>query len=145
MKPKLYFVAVVLLPSLLDGIVTLLGQSHEYWSNYSKINEAAPITFLTYGPWIFLLSVLLYTLVLAAIIYKLPKWWSIGAGLFFFMSHSSGFESWVPYIMVEKMHIPYGYWWFVNIAYLLLMAIIIALTLRKWLVADSATRRAKQK
>lgn len=145
MKPKLYFVAVVLLPSLLDGIVTLLGQSHEYWSNYSKINEAAPITFLTYGPWIFLLSVLLYTLVLAAIIYKLPKWWSIGAGLFFFMSHSSGFESWVPYIMVEKMHIPYGYWWFVNIAYLLLMAIIIALTLRKWFVADSATRRAKQK
>ena len=88
MKPKLYFVAAVLLPSLLDGIVTLLGQSGEYWSNYSKVNEAAPITFLTYGPWIFLLSVLLYTLVLATIIYKLPKWWSIGAGLFFYRANT---------------------------------------------------------
>lgn len=143
MKPKFYFIMAVLLPSLLDGIVTLLGQSSEYWSNYSKINEAAPITFLTYGPWVFLLSILFYTAVLAVIIHKLPKWWSIGAGLFFCMSHSSGFGSWVPYIMVEKMHLPYGYWWFVNIAYLLLMAILIALALRKWLIAEPAERRVK--
>lgn len=143
MKPKFYFIAAVLLPSLLDGIVTLLGQPNEYWSNFSKINEAAPISFLSYGPWIFLLSVLVYTAVLAAIIYKIPKWWSIGVGLFFCMSHSSGFESWVPYIMVEKMHISYDYWWYVSVMYLLLMAILVSLGMRKWLIADLAKKKTK--
>jgi hypothetical protein len=145
MKPKFYFIAAVLFPSLLDGIVTLLGQSNEYWSNFSKINEAAPITFLTYGPWIFLLSVLIYTAVLAAIIYKLPRWVSLGVGLYFFIAHSSGVESWIPYIMVEKMHISYDYWYYVSGAYELMIVILLLLGIRKWLIADFAKQKDVKK
>jgi uncharacterized BrkB/YihY/UPF0761 family membrane protein len=141
MKSKLYFVVAALIPSLLDGIVTLIGQPTSYWSDFSKIDEAAPFTFLTFGPWIFLLSIVLYTAIVGLIIYKLPKWPSLGIGLFFFMAHSNGVQGWIGSIVVEKAPFLYGYWWYISIIYSLLVVALISFGLYKWL-SDKKTNRA---
>jgi hypothetical protein len=145
MKPKLYFVAAVLLPSLLDGIVTLVGQPSSYWSDFSKIDEASPLTFLTFGPWIFLLSIVIYTAFLALVIYKLPKWLSIGVGLFFCMAHSNGVQGWIASIIVEKVHFLYEYWWYISVVYSLIIVILVSLGLRKWLLSEFIVKKQKVK
>jgi hypothetical protein len=145
MKPKFYFIAAVLLPSLLDGVVTLIGQPNSYWTDFSKIDEASPVTFLMFGPWVFLLSVVVYTLLLALLIYKLPKWVSIGVGLFLCMSHSSGIQSWAPYIITEKMQYLYDYWWYISVAYSLIIGILVAISLREWLLTEFSIKKQKTK
>lgn len=136
MNPKLYFIAAALFPSLLDGIITLIGQPNEYWSNFSKIDEAAPLTFLSFGPWIFLLSVLVYTAILALVIYKLPRWISVGVGLFFCLAHSNGVQGWIASVIVDKMQFMYEYWWYISILYSLVIVILVTLGLRKWLLFE---------
>ena len=143
MNPKLYFIAAVLLPSLLDGIITLIGQPGEYWADFSKIDEAAPLTFLSFGPWAFLLSVIVYTAILAVVLYKLPRWVSIGAGIFLCMAHSNGVQGWVAAIIVDKMQFLYEYWWYISVVYSLVIAFLVALGLRVWLQSEFTQKKRK--
>lgn len=143
MKQKLYFVIAALIPSLLDGIITLVGQPASYWSDFSKIDEGAPLTFLMYGPWIFLLSVVVYTVLLGLIIYKLPKWISLGVGLFFFMAHSNGVQGWIGPIIMDKAQFLFDYYWYITVLYSFVVVIIISFGMYKWLSheANMATKK----
>lgn len=143
MNPKLFFIAAVLIPSLLDGVITLVGQPSEYWADFSKIDEAAPLTFLSFGPWVFLLSVLVYTAILAVILYKLPRWVSIGAGIFLCMAHSNGVQGWIAALVVERMQYLYDYWWYISVVYSLIIALLVALGLRAWLQSEYTQKKRK--
>jgi len=145
MKPKLYFVIAALIPSLLDGIITLIGQPISYWSNFNKIDEGAPLTFLMYGPWIFLLSVAVYTVMLGIIIYKLPQWISIGVGLFFFMAHSNGVQGWIGPIILEKAQFLFDYYWYIAVSYSFIVAIIMSFGVYMWLGHNAGTITKKKR
>lgn len=99
MKPKTaewLFVPAALVV-LVDILFTLIGQSPEYWSNFSLANEANPIGHwaLTAHPLLFLLLAAPYLLLIYLLIKRLPTL----AGLTFILSiiigHTVGGSSWV--------------------------------------------------
>ncbi|MEX0676045.1 MAG: hypothetical protein WD063_03150 [Pirellulales bacterium] len=69
---------------ILDGTLTLCGQSAEYWQgNYENVNESHPVfrLFLQYHPGVFAAGVLLVHLVLAGLILLLPQTLALGTSI----------------------------------------------------------------
>ncbi len=130
MKSKSIFVIAVLLPNVIDHIVTLLGQPSEYWQNYAKSNEAALITLLGHGPIIFIIGSIVYISILAFLLFKLPSKYSLPLGIFAFVGHAWGSASWIPGILYS--HNINANEWVVSLVYFLVLSIFLSLGIGKW-------------
>jgi hypothetical protein len=99
-KNPLFF--AFLLPALVDGTVTLLGQNPEYWSN-KVVNEASPAYyFLLTSPWLFLVGSLVWFVFWYWLFKKLKEPYNLFFMFLFIAGHSWGSSSWIWKIMKEN-------------------------------------------
>lgn len=103
-NPKLLFTIAALLPIPIEAIGILLYQNASYWTDYSTVrpglNTAGEFIY-SHGPLYIILLGGLYLLVAGLIIYLLPRLFSITAGLFFWLSHATGFAQVISYDTVR--------------------------------------------
>jgi hypothetical protein len=96
---------IVLIPLILVMVVdiafTIIGQSKDYWQNYSNFNEANPMgqILLSAGPIYTVIFSALYILLIIFLIKKLPKPLNIMIYIGFFVGHIWGGVSWLPEIL----------------------------------------------
>lgn len=83
---------------LFDVILTLVGQSSEYWAgNLSEAKELNPLflLFLSKGPDIFLVATATYILILVVILFIIPLRISILTAFIFSIAHLIGVTGWI--------------------------------------------------
>ena len=85
---------------ILDGAVTLLGQSVEYWSgDYVRVNEASP-TFnhlLQIHPAVYVFGILVWAVVFVGIILLLPDTLALIVSIAVTFGHTVGAATWLLY------------------------------------------------
>ena len=90
----------------LDAVLTLRGQSAEYWAgNYARVNELSP-TFhhlLAYHPLAFVAGILAWLLIFGTIILLLPRMLALAMSLAVTIGHTWGATTW----LLHRFH--YGY------------------------------------
>ncbi len=90
----------------LDAVLTLRGQSAEYWAgNYAWVNELSPSFhhWLSFHPLVFAVGFLGWVLVFAALILLLPRTLALATSLAVTVGHTWGATTWLLY----RFH--YGY------------------------------------
>jgi hypothetical protein len=83
---------------LLDVILTLAGQSREYWAgNFSEAKELNPLFhwFLSNGPDVFLVATVAYILLLVAIIFLIQLRIALMTAYIASIAHLIGVASWM--------------------------------------------------
>jgi len=85
--------------ALMDGGITLAGQTREYWSDYQQTNEMSPIfaAVLRIHPLAFVLAVLIWIAGFCLLIRFLPGRLSLVTSVSFMTGHFMGFLTWVFY------------------------------------------------
>ena len=103
LPPSLVFVA--LLPCLLDGILTLIGQAPSYWLKHAFVNEADALGhyLLTVGPYAFVFALIAWAALLGLAMWRLPVRFSLPLWLWVFVTHMSGSSSWVRAILERRI------------------------------------------
>ena len=83
--------------AVLDGLLTIAGQSAVYWSNHSASNEANPVfsALLQSHPMAFLAGLTLWLVLLAAIIVVLPRMFALILSITITFGHTIGSGSWL--------------------------------------------------
>ncbi len=125
------FIPLILVIGL-DLIFTTIGQPEYYWQNHSFFNELNPISqiLLSAGPVYWILISVLYTMLVLFLIANLPKPLNIMTAVAFFLGHAWGSASWVSEIIYKFFFVETNYW-FVNIIYFIIIAIISGFCLNK--------------
>jgi hypothetical protein len=86
------------LMGLLDGTLTLAGQSTDYWAgHYAAVNELSP-TFnhlLAYHPLAFVAGLAGWIALFVCLILLLPQTLALTAGIAIAMAHTAGACSWI--------------------------------------------------
>lgn len=107
--------------AIIDGLLTVAGQSAVYWSNHSASNEANPVfaALLQGHPAAFIAGLLLWLVMLTTIILVLPRIFALILSITITFGHTIGSGSWL------FNHFDFGY----NLAnaYYLLSACILGL------------------
>lgn len=136
-KNPLYFAFVF--PALIDGIVTLLGQSPEYWSG-RVVNEASPTYyFLLTSPWLFLFGSVIWFLFWYWLFGRLKEPLNLFFMFLFIAGHSWGSSSWIWKIMkdnriyVRANQISVIIVWCVSVLYFALIALFATYCLRVYM------------
>lgn len=133
-KNPLYF--AFLFPALTDGIITLVGQTPEYWSN-KTVNEASPAYyFLLASPWLFILGSIIWFVFWYWIFKKIKEPISLTLMFLFIAGHSWGSTSWIwnlmkrngIYISGNQTSIMLA--WFIPLIYFLLIGLFATYCLR---------------
>jgi hypothetical protein len=90
---------IVLLVMLMDGFVTLFGQSWQFWQNSKYVNEIDPLWrfFLAKGVISFIGAYLLYVVTALLIASVAPRFIGITILFWLLLSHFCGVESWLVY------------------------------------------------
>lgn len=84
-----------LLPALVDGFVTLIGQDTSYWTN-RIINEASPAYyFLLVSPWFFIAGSIVWFVFWYGMFKRLKEPWNLFLMFLFIVAHSWGSSSWI--------------------------------------------------
>ena len=97
-KNPLYF--AFLLPAIIDGFLTLFGQSSQYWSANRIVNEASPVYyFLLHSPWLFVLGSFFWFAFWYWIFKRLKEPFNLFIMFLFISGHSWGSSSWIWNIM----------------------------------------------
>jgi hypothetical protein len=89
---------VPVLLAVLDGSVTLIGQSNAYWSgDHSQVLEGTPgfRTLLTYGPAAYIAGLTLWVLAFVGMILLLPSTLALAVCIMFTLGHTLGAFSWL--------------------------------------------------
>ena len=89
---------VPVLLAVLDGSVTLIGQSEAYWAgDHSKVLEGTPgfRILLTYGPAAYVLGLMAWVLAFVGMILMLPSTLALAICLQFTLGHTIGAFSWI--------------------------------------------------
>ena len=83
--------------AVLDGLLTIVGQSAVYWSNHSASNEANPVfaALLQGHPVAFLAGLILWLAMLTAIILVLPRMFALILSIAITFGHTIGSGSWI--------------------------------------------------
>lgn len=99
MKNRLMFFAMTQYLILLDSIATLANADPGYWQTHLYTDELNPIGsfFLNQGPFAYIAFIIVYLIIVALLIAKLPLKWAFGVGLLFWIGHTIGFMSQGPY------------------------------------------------
>ena len=119
-----------LFPAVVDGIVTLLGQSPEYWTN-RVVNEASPAYyFLLVSPLLFILGAILWFLFWYWAMKRLKEPFNLFLMFVFIAGHSWGSSSWLMGILKRAgIYIPSNQisvitaWSFLVVYFLLISAL----------------------
>lgn len=96
-KPHTFLLPCIFL-WLLDVILTLVGQSSEYWAgNFSEAKELNPLFhwFLSNGPGIFLVAAIAYILLLVVIFFLVPLRVGIITAYIVSIAHLIGAAGWM--------------------------------------------------
>jgi hypothetical protein len=94
-------IGLCLVPTLLaglDGSVTLIGQSAEYWAgDHSRVLEGTPgfRMLLTYGPAAYIAGLTVWVLAFVGMILLLPSTPALAVCLMFTLGHAIGAFSWL--------------------------------------------------
>ncbi len=81
--------------ALIDGLITLVGQSPAYWTG-KAVNEASPAYyFLLASPLLYLLGGVIWFVLWYWIFTKLKEPFNVFVALFFIVAHSWGSSSWI--------------------------------------------------
>lgn len=92
-----------LLPAVVDGFLTLFGQSKNYWQNTSLVNEASPVyVFLVLSPWLFILGSVVWFLIWYRVIKAVKEPFNFGLMFLFIAGHSWGSGSWIWKLIKES-------------------------------------------
>ena len=88
---------VLLAVCLVDGILTLVGQSRLYWANHIFENEFDPLFawFLEVSPHLFVWALLALAALLVFAMRLLPLRFSLPVWLLFFVGHAASAASWI--------------------------------------------------
>jgi hypothetical protein len=119
------FIIAVILPQVIDFIVTSIGQPAEYWQGFQVTNEGSPIADWAlhshYG--VFAGGFALYVLITFLLLKKLPWKYALWLGLWIFSAHMWASSSWAS-TMIAKAGIDV-YYWYVVILYHGLLTIFL--------------------
>jgi len=136
-----------LFPALTDGVITLLGQSPQYWSNQRMVNEASPAYyFLLTSPWIFILGSLIWFLVLYRVFRKLKEPINLILMFLFISGHSWGSTSWIWNLMRRNgIYDPSNQLsvisaWFLPVLYFFLIGLLATYCLRVYILMLKSRR-----
>lgn len=100
-KNPLFF--AFFLPAIVDGTVTILGQSPKYWQPNRVVNEASPAYyFLAASPWLFIIGSIFWFVIWYWLFKKLPEMIRLFLAILFIAGHSWGSGSWIMRMMREK-------------------------------------------
>lgn len=126
-----------LLPALTDGVVTLLGQSKQYWNSNRVVNEASPAYyFLLASPWIYLLGAIIWFIFWYWLFKKFHEVLKLFFMFLFIAGHSWGSSSWIMKIFKDNGFYSIGNQnsiiivWFILILYFVSIALIATSCLR---------------
>ena len=87
-------------PALVDGVVTILGQDKNYWTNPNVASDASPIYyFLIASPWLFIASSIVWFGFWYWLFKRLKEPVNLFLMFLFIAGHSWGSSSWIWKIM----------------------------------------------
>ena len=97
---------------LIDGSLTLVGQSSFYWANYQAVNEANPVfsSLLQVHPLVFLAGVVVWQLMLCAMLLVLPEVLALILSIAFTFGYTIGSGSWLFERLELGYHLANGYY-----------------------------------
>jgi hypothetical protein len=125
MYTRTFFLFSILVPLIIDHIVTVVGQPSLYWSDFSYASEGSPARFLlVWHPALFLLWGAAYALLVWLLGRKLPQKWVLPLGLLVYTGHAWGSASWIPQIL-ELAGADVSLQWYVSIGYFAILAFIL--------------------
>lgn len=92
---------------LVDGIVTLWGQSPGYWARTILVNEADPLgrLVLILSPHTFTIGLIVWAVLLALLARRLPPWLAYPFWMAFFVGHLAGAASWMFPILFRRFYV----------------------------------------
>lgn len=123
-----------------DGVVTLLGQDKNYWTNFKLVNEASPAyLFLQFHPILFIIGSFVWFYILYWFFLKLKRPYNIILALAFISGHSWGSAGWIKrfifqssfYSVHSRASITVG--WLILVGYTLIIAIIAGLAINQYI------------
>lgn len=126
-KNPLFF--ALLFPAVVDGVVTLLGQSPQYWSGLGIVNEASPAYyFLLASPWAFILGSIIWFAFWYWAIKHLKEPLNFLVMFIFVIGHSWGSSTWILKMLWEADFYTFGSQisamtvWAITIVYFIIVA-----------------------
>ena len=128
------FIIAVLLPLVIDHIVTLIGQPAGYWRDFSLANEASPWKLLLINhPGLFLGWLFIYVIIVWFLASKLPGKLVLPLGLLAYTGYAWGSSSWIPRILqMLDIQYPDPFHWYVTIGYFVVLSFVLAWGIWKW-------------
>jgi len=131
----LYF--AFLLPAVVDGIVTLIGQDGAYWLQPHMATDASPAYyFLSVSPWIFIFGSVVWFIFWYWLFLRINDFTKYFFVFLFVAGHSWGSSSWIIKILKQGVWYEAGdqvvamMIWSVLIAYYVVIALVAAFVLR---------------
>lgn len=114
----------MLIPAVLDGVFTLIGQDAKYWSNYKLVNEASPAWFiLSVHPLLFVLLSVVWFVMWYLIYKKLKSPINLMMTIGFIAGHSYGAISWINRMIKLSGINPYN-GWYIDIVYFVFLGLV---------------------
>jgi len=123
MRRKLLLCVPPFVLCMLDQLITLFGQSSEYWKGrYSVANEVNPLFnwLLRQHPLAFEAGIAAWVIVFCSVILSAPRRVAMTISIAIVLGHTWGAATWL------SMMPPFGYW--ITLALFLTSAIIIVIT-----------------
>lgn len=116
----------LLIPALVDMIVTLVGQPRDYWNDFTKFFEGSPggSALLAMHPLAFVGIFIIYLAIVAIIFRRWNNAITYIAGIALFVGHAWGSSSWIPLFLG-------AYNWYAMIAYFIFISIPLGCALHR--------------
>lgn len=123
------------IPGAIDGTLTLLGQSPEYWQNYKLVNEGSPAYIvLATHPALFVLGGIIWFIGWYYIYKRLKEPWNIILTVAFIAGHSYGAGSWIQ--KIARGSGIYNYYnrisWYFIVLYFVFLGVTCGLLIRSY-------------
>ena len=105
---------------VLDGVLTLVGQSESYWSNFRLANEASPAYFfMAVSPGLYVIGALVWFVGLWFLFKKLGQPCNLMLAMTFLVGNTWGSSTWIMKLIRESS------WYAINDRSAILLAWVI--------------------
>lgn len=130
---------IFLFPSLIDCLLTILGQNASFWINPKMASEGSPAYFLlSCSPWLFATAFLIWLFVWFWLLQRLNEPLNLVLTITLLIGHSWGSGNWLgiifvkinpdlPFLIITK--------WIVSILYFLIIACFATYCLKAYIKA----------